>query len=103
MAYSYIFHEKAQNQYEEIVQWYLEQSPKAALGFVEAIDFALLQICKYPVRWRNTYRHFHEISLRKYPYTLIYAIDNANKTAIVYKVFHHKQHPGKKFRGLSRL
>lgn len=101
MAYTYIFHEKAQDQYEEIAQWYLEQSPKAALGFVAAMDFALSQICNYPVRWRNTYKHFHEINLRKYPYALIYAVDEPSETAIIYKIFHHKQHPTKKHLGLA--
>lgn len=61
MSFGYQLHEQAQKDYEESLKWYFERSPQAAIEFVEAVDFTLQQICSYPTRWRNTYRHFYEL------------------------------------------
>ena len=75
MSYAYILPEHAQLDYEQSLEWYMERSVDAAEKFVVAIDNALQLICNNPTRWRNKYRSFHEISLKKYPFTIIYTID----------------------------
>lgn len=98
MSYSYLFHESAQEDYEEALQWYLERSEKAALNFVTAIDTTIQKICDHPVRWRNEYKHFYELGVKKYPYTIIYSIEAAKQLIIVSSIYHHKRNPKKRYR-----
>ena len=53
MLYKYIFHEHAQKDYENSLQWYAQRSIKAAENFVIPVEDALELICKHPLRWRN--------------------------------------------------
>ena len=102
MTYSYKFNEAAQIEYEEALDWYLERSQKAAEGFVNSIDAALYKICTHPFRYKNTYKHFHEIGLNKYPFILIYSIEEPDNIIAVWKVFHYKKNPKKKYSGLQK-
>ncbi len=70
MSYAYILHRHAQKDYEQSLKWYMERSVDAAEKFVVAIDNTLQLICDNPTRWRNKYKNFHEISLKKYPLRL---------------------------------
>lgn len=56
------------------VRWYLDRSEVAATNFIMAVDTALQLICENPKRWRNRYKNYYELSLKKYPFTIIYII-----------------------------
>ena len=43
----------------------------AAENFVTAVNNALELICGHPARWFYKYKDYHEISLKKYSFTLI--------------------------------
>jgi len=98
MSYHYVLHELAQEDYETSIKWYLERSESTAENFITAIDKALELICHSPFRWRNTYKHFHELSLRKFPFTIIYEIHQEEQKIIVTAIYHHKRNPKKKYR-----
>jgi plasmid stabilization system protein ParE len=98
MIYKYILHEHAQKDYEGSIKWYLKRSSQAADNFIKAVDNTLKLICEDPTRWRNTYKNFHELGLRKFPFTIIYEIDLQNELVIVSAIYHHKRNPRKKYR-----
>ncbi len=98
MSYSYQLHERAQQDYEEALMWYLQRSQQAAENFVVAVDNALALICAHPARWRNQYKHYHELGLKKYPFTIIYSIEADRQLIIVSAIYHHKRNPKKKYR-----
>ncbi len=98
MSYAYILHKHAQQDYEQSLEWYMERSVEAAEKFVIAIDNALQLICDNPTRWRNKYKNFHEISLKKYPFTIIYTIDEDKSLVVVSSIYHHKRNPQGKYR-----
>jgi plasmid stabilization system protein ParE len=98
MSYHYILHDHAQEDYETSLQWYAERSALAAENFVKALDDALLSICNNPRRWRNKYKNYHELSLKKYPFTIIYTIETDKQLVIVSSVYHHKRNPKKKYK-----
>lgn len=102
MRYSYQFHEFAQADYETSLSWYLERSEKAASGFVSAVDEGLARICAHPTRYRNPYKHYFEVALKKYPFVIIYSIEEENSTIIIWKLFHYRRNPTKKYSGLKR-
>lgn len=101
MVYKYSFFAWAQKDYEQSFKWYLKRSVQAAEGFIEAVDYALKQICTHPDRYRNTYKHYNEIGLKKYPFVLIYSIEKEEGLLIIWKIFHNKKNPKKKFSGLK--
>jgi toxin ParE1/3/4 len=75
VLFKYILHEHAQKDYETSLKWYAERSGKAAENFITAVDNALQLIYEHPTRWRNTYKNYHELGLKNYPFTIIYSIE----------------------------
>jgi len=101
MSFTYGIHEEAQKEYEKAIKWYLKKSLNAAEGFIKAVDFALKQTCVHPTRWRNTYKHYYELGLKKYPYVIIFTIEADQEIIEVWKFYHKKRNPRKKFSKLN--
>ena len=101
MSYGHMLHEAAQEDYEQAIQWYMERSLQAAENFVDAVDVTLQMICDHPTRWRNEYKHYYELGVKKYPYTIIYAIEPSRQLVIVSAIYHHKRNPSKRYRKLK--
>ena len=97
MSYGYILHRYAQQDYEESLKWYIQRSIEAAEKFVAEIDTVLQLICTNPGRWRNKYKNFHEITLKKYPFTIIYTIEDDKQLVVVSSIYHHKRNPKTKY------
>ncbi len=98
MSYRYILSQTSQQDYEGALKWYAERSVLAAENFVTAIDNVLQLICENPARWRNAYRNFYELGVKKYPYTIIYKIEEDQRLIFVSSFYHHKRNPKKKYR-----
>jgi plasmid stabilization system protein ParE len=97
MSYVILFQPKALAEYEEAVTWYRNNSIEAAENFKVAVEERLTALKSEPDRYRNTYKEFYEIALNKYPYILIYLIDETKKNVIISSVFHTKRNPDNKF------
>ena len=97
MAYSYIISRIAANEYEDSFDWYEKRSTLASDAFIDSVQNAIEAICQNPYRYRNTYRNLREITLKKYPYNLIYYIDEERKLIIVFSIYHHKRNPKNKY------
>lgn len=89
---------KPKKEYELSVVWYSDRSLTAAIGFVNAVESALKLICDNPRLWRNEYKHFYEYNLKKYPFTIIYFIEESNHSIIVSAIYHQKRIPKRKYR-----
>lgn len=96
MKYDYLFHERAQKEYEDSFKWYAERSADAAQNFSMAVDSVLQLICDHPFRWRNTHRNYHELGLKKFPFTVIYTVEANHKLVVISSVYHHKRNPKKR-------
>ncbi|CAN5590603.1 hypothetical protein BH11BAC3_BH11BAC3_21920 [soil metagenome] len=83
MPFKYKLHEDAQNDLENSLEWYMQRSVRAAENFIAAMDTALALICEHPERWRNTHKNYHELGLKKYPFTIIYAIEKSEQIVVV--------------------
>lgn len=60
------------------------------------MEHTLQLICDNPKRWRNEYRHYRELGLKKYPYVIIYFIEEdiqqvIKNTSFIYKRVNGKQ------------
>ena len=98
MNYKHIFEPKALDEFASAVEWYKERSESSAVDFVKEINEKLKEVCSDPLRYRNTYKKFREKSLSKYPFCIVYMVDDIEKIVVVSSIFHHKRNPRKKFR-----
>ena len=98
MSYQYIFLDVAQKQYEEALIWYAKRSVQAAENFVIAVDYCLMLISNHPTRWRNEYDKYYELGVKKFPYTIIYSIEEDDHLIVVASIYHHKRNPKKKYK-----
>lgn len=97
MAYQYIFDPRAADEYEEAFNWYEQKSVIAADNLIMAVQDAITAIRTNPYRYRNTHKNLRELTLKKYPYNLIYFIDENKKLVTVISLYHHKRHPRGKY------
>lgn len=95
--YQFIFSPTALIEYKDSVVWYKERSLKAAENFVQQVKDKIDKICHSPFRYPKIYKDFRETPLRKYPYTLIYFLNEDKKLVVATSVFHHKRNPRKKY------
>ncbi len=98
MIYRYVYDPIALVEYMDALTWYKYRSIKASEGFVIAVKERIKKICKNPLQYRNTYKHFRQTSINKYPFYIIYFIDEDKKTVVITSVYHHKRNPKKKFK-----
>ena len=98
MSYLPIYAPAALQEYKEAVGWYLGRSETAADNFIREVKEKIAVICDDPMRYRNTYKNFRETSLKKYPYAIVYLVDEPRKTIMVSSVYHHKRNPRRKYR-----
>ena len=97
MKYKCRFDPIAANEYEAAYSWYIERSLKAADNFVVAIDEAINAVCANPHRYKKSYKDLREVILKRYPFYLIYLIDEKKKTIIITSIYHNKRDPEKKY------
>jgi len=102
MPYQYLFDPLAADEYEEAFKWYEQKSVVAADNLILAVQGAIIAICADPYRYRNTYKKLRELNLKKYPYALIYFIDENKQLITIISVFHHKRNPERKYRKLKK-
>lgn len=98
MKYRHIYQPVALEEYKEAVEWYTERSLKAAENFVTEVEEKISTICKEPSRYRNAYSVFREALLKRYPFAIVYFVDERKKVVVIYSVFHNKRNPAKKYR-----
>jgi plasmid stabilization system protein ParE len=95
MSYRFIYDPIAKIEYIDATSWYAERSRVAARNFVEEVTETILVICNDPLRYRNTYKNYRETSLKKFPYSIIYFIDENDKVVVIQSVFHQKRNAEK--------
>lgn len=88
---------RAVKEYLEAIIWYRERSLQAAENFVRAEDVAFTNVTVHPLNYGNTYKQFREIKVQKFPYAIVYFIDNKKNEVVITTVFHYKRNPKMKF------
>ena len=95
--YPITLRKRAAKEYIEAIAWYKEKSVLAAENFVKEVNEAFAKIEGKPLHFKNIYKQFYEIKLRKYPYSIIYFMDEEKNSIVITTVFHYKRNPKKKF------
>jgi len=98
MSYSVRFRKRAAKEYLETIAWYKQRSLQAAENFVLNVQVTLNTIEKQPEHFRKTYKHFYEAKTKKYPFCIVYFIDEVKQYIVVTTLFHQKRNPKNKFK-----
>ena len=97
MNYKHVYAPFAISEYKEAIEWYNERSKTGAENFVRDVNEKIKSICINPLRYRNAYKYFRKTSLKKYPFYIVYFIDESKKIVVISSVYHHKRNPKKKY------
>ena len=81
----------AEMEVDEAVSWYQEQSEDESLAFLNEIDHAIQIVRAYPLIATEIEPDIHSFCLRRFPYSLIYGIDN--EELVVIAIAHHRRAP----------
>ena len=97
MSYTHTYDPIALSEYHEAIAWYGEKSLIAVDNFIVEVDEKIKKICAAPGLYRNVYKNSREVSLKKFPYAIVYFINEATRTIIITSVYHHKRNPKRKY------
>ncbi len=97
MTYHIIFRKRATSEYLKAIAWYKARSDKAANGFVEEVNAALDKLEAEPDQFRHSYAKFREIAVKRYPFHIVYFIQEPDKQVVIASIFHNKRNPAKKY------
>ena len=98
MPYKTIFRKRASKEYVETIAWYEERSLQAADDFVFAVSETLNEIESQPDHFQIVYKNYHKAKTKKYPFDIIYFVDNKRQTIVITTLFHQKRNPKNKFK-----
>ena len=98
MRFRYELYPKAQQEYENAVEWYANRSFPTAEKFVDEVDSAFATICEFPHRWKNEYAHYYEYYLKRFPFTIVYSIHAASNSIFILSIFHQRRNPKKRYK-----
>ena len=98
MSYVIAYQPGAIAEFEAAAFWYKERSIQAAENFETAVNKKISILRIQPTQYRKTYKEFREIRLDKYPFNIIYLVDEVKMKVIISSLYHHKRNPKKKYK-----
>ena len=98
MSYTLIFNALAENEYIAAILWYEEQQPGLGARFESETGKQLQRIIANPFAYHYSKRNFREASVEHFPFTIVYAANERNKTIYISSVFHTSRNPKGKYR-----
>lgn len=98
MIYSFYLRQEAAEEFADAFVWYEEQQEGLGSSFKVSVNNKLTQICNYPFHYKTSYKNFHEALTEKFPFLIVYTIDEKMKQIVVVAIFHTSRHPKRKFR-----
>jgi len=97
-VYTITYKEIAAEEYAEAIEWYAGRSKLAAENFIAVVEEKPDNISKNPKRYKNIYKAYYETPLSKYPYVIVYSIDEPLTRVVILAVYHTSRSPRKKYR-----
>ena len=98
MNYSLKLREEAAAEFNDAYVWYEEQQENLGEQFRVTIQNKLKLIRKDPHHYKTAYKKFHQALTDKFPFLIIYTINEKNKQILVTAIFHTSRNPKNKFK-----
>lgn len=98
MPYKIVFRERADKELLESVAWYKEKSIFVSENFKFQVDLLISRIEKQPDFFRISYRNYREAKTSRFPYSVVYFVNEKEQEIVITSIFHQKRNPKKKFK-----
>ena len=93
MTYKLIISEETELDIEDAFEWYRIRNPQLGSEFVRAIDTAISRIGNNPFAYPKIQRQSRRILLHRFPYSLLYTINEEENLISIIGCFHSKRDP----------
>lgn len=98
MSYSFELRQEATVEFSDAYVWYQEQREGLGDLFERAIYAKLNLICQHPLHYKKSYKNYHEALVAKFPFLIVYTIDEVKRQIIIFAIFHTSRNPKTKFK-----
>ena len=95
MGYSIVLTKRARKEIKNTVDYYALYSNHAPINFTAILKDAFDTLTTHPF-FAVKYKNVRTITLKKFPYTLYFVVNEKNKTVRVLSCFHNKRNPYKR-------
>jgi len=90
--------EAARQEWFKAVDYYEFKQKGLGERFLKAVVEHLEIVTKTPKHYKKIKKEYRQISIKQFPFLIIYRINESNKTIVIISIFHSKRHPKTKFR-----
>jgi len=98
MNYSFVLREEASKEFAEAYVWYEEQRDGLGITFELAVYDKINLICQNPLHYKISYKKYHQAVVERFPFVVVYTINEKLKQIVVFAIFHTSRNPQKQFR-----
>ncbi len=77
---------------------YEERSLQASENVVLIMEQTIHEIKNQPNHFRKVYKNYREAKTKKYPFSIVYFVDENKQAVIITTLFHQKRNPKNKFK-----
>jgi len=98
MAYSFIINDEAIKELTEAFLWYEKQQSGLGKEFRTEVYIKLDKVCNNPFDYKIPNKKFHEALVERFPFLIVYFVDEKNNLIIVTAIFHTGRNPKYKFK-----
>ncbi len=87
-----IFHPDVEHEIHASYEWYESQAVGLGDDFISELETTYQAIIELPSTWPKFYNHFRRFLLSKFPFSIIYRIDEG--VVYIVAVMHNSRKPG---------
>jgi plasmid stabilization system protein ParE len=91
VSLSIVLRPAAQEEFDEAIDWYEQQSAGLGLEFLNRIEEALDRISVTPEAYPTIFQEMRRIVVRQFPYLVFYRVEP--EQIVVLAIFHSKREP----------
>ena len=93
MPFKLVFSPEAQNDLQEIYDWYETKLPDLGERFIDEVEKRLFQLAHTPGIGPIKYEDIRCVLVPDFPYLIYYGVNLTNKQIIAYRIFHTSRKP----------
>ncbi len=93
MSFEIVLRKEAQIDVDEIFIWYEEQKVGLGIKFINEFENTIQKIAVNPFYASFIEMDARSVSLKRFPYQMIYRVDEARREVRIIAVIHHKRNP----------
>ncbi|MBL7958173.1 MAG: type II toxin-antitoxin system RelE/ParE family toxin [Flavobacteriales bacterium] len=96
MSWAISYRDEATDDIADAMTWYRSRAVGLDERFLKEVLACEVLMLQFPKGAPVVYKHFRQLPMKGFPYVVMYGLWHG--TIVIYRVFHTRQDPGKRFR-----